>query len=206
MSTNTNPQTCDAGTARGAATSRYRRVPNAGTESRPPTVRRPLRTASPARLGWRSPRGSPRTVRCRGALPGVSDGPSTSASNQHRTMSHHRRSGALTAGSALTVGDWKARLRAGDWGQCADRMIGVRSGSSERAERAFGRVNLGLAAVASGRASTVDRSGCRVPISVVVEAPDLTRHSGRSSARLAPQPRGHGCAGPPHSDRRVVTS
>jgi len=87
--------------------------PNDSTESRADPLPRPLLTASPARLGWRSPRGSPRSVRCRGALPGEPPGPSTSPSDQHRTMSHHRRSGALTAGSTLTVGDWKARLRAG---------------------------------------------------------------------------------------------
>ena len=82
--------------------------PNDSTEPWWHAASHECRTASPARLGWRSPRGSPRTVRCRGALPGVSAGPSTSASDRHRTMSHHRRSGALTAGSTLTVGDWKA--------------------------------------------------------------------------------------------------
>ena len=113
------PRSSDLGAPRRPGSNRGRRQPSAGesTERRTRMTasgrRRGRRTASPARLGWRSPRGSPGTVRCRGALPGVSAGPSTSASDQHRTMSVHRGYGALTAGSTLPVGDWRARLRAG---------------------------------------------------------------------------------------------
>ena len=133
-------------------------APNTRTECTVTDSPKQRRTASPARLGWRSPRGSPRTVRCRGALPGVRAGPSTSASDQRRTMSHHRRYGALTAGSTLTVGDWRARLRAGVWWHaCTLRLV------SDMGHPVRAQLHCQFEPTCALTARALSATGCRCP-------------------------------------------